>query len=81
MWITGESRAATGARRRLAPYLARPEYAFGAAAALLLLLVWWAPLAQFRRGLAVLAMAVVLAIGVEALRRITGREFPATTEV
>ena len=57
VWITGESRPATGARRSLAPYLARPEYAFGAAAALLLLLVWWAPLVQFRRGLAVLAMA------------------------
>ena len=81
VWITGESRPATGARRSLAPYLARPEYAFGAAAALLLLLVWWAPLVQFRRGLAVLAMAIVLAIGVEALRRITGREFPTPTEV
>jgi hypothetical protein len=81
VWITGESRPATAARRSLAPYLARPEYAFGGAAALLLLLVWWAPLVQFRRGLAVLAIAVVLAIGVEALRRITGREFPATTEV
>jgi len=29
----------------------------------------------------VLALAVVLAIGVEALRRITRREFPAPTEV
>ena len=76
VWLTGASRAATETRRRLAPYLARPEYAFGAAAGLLLLLVWWAPLAQFRRGLAVLAMAVLLGIGVEALRRVTGREFP-----
>ena len=52
VWLTGASSAATATRRRLAPYLARPEYAYGAAALLLLLLVWWAPVAQFRRGLA-----------------------------
>ena len=75
-WLTGTSRPATASRRRAAPYLARPEYAFGAAALLLFLLVWWAPVDQFRRGLPVLAVAILLGVGVEALRRSTVREFP-----
>ena len=74
--LTGGGRRATEARRRLAPTLARPEYAYGAAAAVLLLLVWWAPIVQFRRGLYVLVTAILLAIGVEALRRVTAKEFP-----
>jgi hypothetical protein len=74
--LTGGGRYAAESRRRLAPILARPEYAYGAAAALLLLLVWWAPIVQFRRGLYVLVTAILLGIGVEALRRVTGREFP-----
>jgi hypothetical protein len=80
VWLTGGSSPATATRRRLAPYLARPEYAYGAAALLLLLLVWWAPVAQFRRGLAVLVMAILLGIGVEALRRFTAKETPAAQQ-
>ena len=79
VWLTGESRPATATRRRLAPYLARPEYAFGGAALLLLLLVWWAPVDQFRRGLSVLVAAILLGIGVEALRRFTAKELPPST--
>jgi hypothetical protein len=77
LWFTGGSRPATYSRRRLAPYLARPEYAYGAALVLLLLLVWWAPIAQFRRGLSVLVAAALLAAGVEALRRSTASDTPA----
>ena len=77
VWLTGAGSRATAARRRLAPYLARPEWAYGATAAFLLLLVWWAPVAQFRRWLPVLMLAVLLGIGVEALRRFTAKDAPA----
>lgn len=76
VWIAGASKWATTARRWLAPYIARPEIAFGAAALLLLLLVWWGPVVQTERWQFVLAIAAVLALGVEVLRRQTAREFP-----
>jgi len=75
VWIAGPSERATGSRRFLAPYLERAEIAFGVAAGLLLLLVWWGPTAQTQRWQLVLAAGVVLALGVEVLRRQTAREF------
>lgn len=75
VWIAGPSERATASRRFLAPYLERAEIAFGVAAGLLLLLVWWGPTAQTQRWQLVLATAVVLAFGVEVLRRQTAREF------
>lgn len=81
VWIAGPSRRATAARRWLAPYIARPEIAFGAAAALLLLLVWWGPVVQTERWQFVVAIAAVLALGVEVLRRQTAREFPELVPV
>ena len=81
VWLAGDTRSGTAVRRRLAPILARWEYAYGIAAAFLLLLVWWGPTAQTRRPLQVLVGAVLLAIGVEALRRITRREFPEASAV
>jgi hypothetical protein len=76
VWIAGPSNRATRSREWLAPYIARPEIAFGAAAALLALLVWWGPTVQTHRWQLVLAAAVVLALGVEVLRRQTAKEFP-----
>jgi hypothetical protein len=76
VWLAGPSASATGSRRWLAPYIARAEIAFGAAAALLLLLVWWGPTAQTQRWQLVVASAIVLALGVEVLRRQTRAEFP-----
>ena len=76
VWLTGGSRLATRARRWLAPYLARPEIAFGGGAVLLLLLVWWGPTDQTRRWQFLLLAAILLAAGIEALRRVTAREFP-----
>lgn len=76
VWIAGTSRYATGARKWLAPHIARPELAFGGAAALLALLVWWGPTAQTQRWQLILVTAVVLALGVEVLRRQTAKEFP-----
>jgi|SRR5262245_26827861 len=78
VWIAGPGRRATTARRWMAPYLARPEIAFGAAAALLILLVWWGPTVQTQRWQLVLVAAVVLGLGVEVLRRQTAKEFPAS---
>ena len=76
VWIAGPSNRATRSREWLAPHIARPEIAFGAAAALLALLVWWGPTVQTQRWQLVLATAVVLALGVEVLRRQTAKEFP-----
>ena len=76
VWIAGPSRYATSTRKWLAPYIARPEFAFGGAAALLALLVWWGPTAQTERWQLILVTAVVLGIGVEVLRRQTAKEFP-----
>jgi hypothetical protein len=76
VWIAGPSRYATGSRRWLAPHIARAELAFGGAAALLALLVWWGPTAQTQRWQLILVTAVVLALGVEVLRRQTAAEFP-----
>jgi hypothetical protein len=75
VWIAGPSDRASDARAWLAPYLARAELAFGGAAALLALLVWWGPTIQTQRWQLVAASAVVLALGVEVLRRQTAEEF------
>jgi uncharacterized membrane protein len=75
-WLSGPSPSATATRRGLAPYLARPELAFGAAALLFLLLILWGPTVQTRRVHLVIAAAILLGIGVEILRRQAAREFP-----
>ncbi len=76
VWIAGPSQYARDTREWLAPHIARPELAFGAAAALLALLVWWGPTAQTQRWQLILVTAVLLGLGVEVLRRQTAREFP-----
>jgi hypothetical protein len=75
-WLGGMSATGVGARRALAPYLARAEVAYGIAAALFLLLLWWQPTVQTSRAPLMLAGAVVLALAVELLRRQTAREVP-----
>jgi hypothetical protein len=76
VWLVGPSRSAVGARRGLAPYLARPEIAFGVAGTLFLLLLWWSPTVQTTRWQLMVAAALLLALGVELLRRQTAREVP-----
>jgi hypothetical protein len=78
VWLVGPSEWAMDARRWLAPYLARAEIAFGAAAALFALLVWWGPTIQLHRWQFVLAVAIALALGVEVIRRQTAREFSSS---
>jgi hypothetical protein len=75
-WLGGMSASAVGARRSLAPYLARAEVAYGIAATLFLLLLWWQPTVQTSRWQLMVAAAAVLVLAVELLRRQTAREVP-----
>ena len=80
VWLVGPGARATAVRRRLAPWLERPEIAYGAAALLLALLVWWGPTAQTQRWQVVLLFAVLLGLGVAALTR-AARADEAPTDV
>ena len=76
LWLAGTSASGVSARKGLAPYLARPEIAFGVVGGLFLLLLWWSPTVQTTRAPLMLAAALVLGFGVELLRRQTAREIP-----
>lgn len=75
-WLAGPSAMATGARRSLAPYLREPRYAYGGFALVALLLIAWGPTPALRKPLTALILIALLALGVEALRRLTAREHP-----
>ena len=74
VWLVGPSRRAVAVRARLAPWLERPEIAYGAAALALVLLVWWGPTEQTRRWQVILLFAVLLGLGVAALARAAKRD-------
>jgi hypothetical protein len=76
LWLAGPSPSGRSVRRGLAPYLARPEVAYGIAGALFLALLWWSPTVQTTRAPLMLVAALVLALGVELLRRQTALEIP-----
>jgi hypothetical protein len=76
LWLAGDTRSARASRRELAPLAARWEIAYGSATALLLLFVWWGPVVQLRRPQIILVFAILLALGVGALRRQILREYP-----
>ena len=73
-WLAGPGPRAITLRRRLAPRLASPAWAFGVSFALLLLVVWWGPTAQTRRVVWIFVVAALLAMGVEALRRVAAAD-------
>jgi Short C-terminal domain len=76
-WIAGSTRPAVAVRRTLAPSLREyPQYVYAVAAAALLLLVIWGPFPSTRQPIPVVGIAVVLVLGIQALRRMTAREFP-----
>ena len=81
VWFAGPSRSGTSSRRFTAPFLARPAIAFGALAFLFLLLVAWGPTAQTRRPLQVFVLLLIVALGLEAIRRLTLREFPEASAI
>ena len=78
-WLAGPTRLATGVRRLKAPFLREPRYAWGGLAVIVLLLIAWGPTPATRSLLPMLVLTALLAIGVEALRRQTAREFPDVT--
>lgn len=73
IWFVGPGRRATAVRSLAAPYLRRPDVAYGALAVALLLFLWWAPLQGFRNVMIVLVLSIA---GFEVTRRQTAREFP-----
>jgi hypothetical protein len=75
-WLAGPTGWAVGLRRQLAPYLREPRWAWGAYGVIVLILVAWGPTPAFRQVLPALVLIGLLALGVEALRRQTAREFP-----
>jgi putative oligomerization/nucleic acid binding protein len=75
-WLAGPTGWAVGLRRQLAPYLREPRWAWGAYGVIVLILVAWGPTPAFRQILPALVLIALLALGVEALRRQTAREFP-----
>jgi hypothetical protein len=75
-WLAGSTSWAIATRRQLAPYLREPRWAWGAYAVLVLLLLAWAPTPAFRQPITAILLLGLLALGVEALRRQTAREFP-----
>jgi Short C-terminal domain len=78
-WLAGPTRVATRARQGLAPFLADPRWAFGGLAVLFFLLVLWGPTPATRNPLGLLLFAILLAVGVEVLRRQTAEEYPDAT--
>jgi hypothetical protein len=79
-WLAGQTRPAVAFRRAAAPYMReRPDLTYGVAALLYLILVVWQPADIFKRPLALLLLAVLAIVGVEALRRQTAEEFPDAT--
>jgi hypothetical protein len=75
-WLAGPSSLAVATRRSLAPYLREPRYAYSGYALIALLLVAWGPTPALRKPLTAIVLLALLALGVEALRRQTAREFP-----
>jgi hypothetical protein len=75
-WLAGPGSLAVSTRRGLAPYLREPRYAYGAYGAIALLLIAWGPTPAMRKPLSALLLLALLAVGLEALRRQTAREYP-----
>ena len=76
--LAGGTRPATAARRWISPALRDPMWASAITALVILILVWWGPTPALREPVGVLLIAIVLIIGVVALRRQTMNEFPAS---
>jgi hypothetical protein len=79
-WLAGSTRWAVATRRTLAPTLREPALAWGAFAVVMAIVVlWWQPTPATRDPLLAVIFIVLLALGWEALRRRTAREFPTAT--
>ena len=76
-WLAGSTRPALATRRALAPELRdRPGAVYAGVGFLYLLVLLWGPTPATRAAWGIIPIALLLALGVEALRRQTAREFP-----
>jgi hypothetical protein len=76
-WVAGFTRPAVALRRASAAYMRdRPGIVYAVVGLIFLILVAWGPTRAFRLPLSLLIIAGLLALGTEALRRQTLREFP-----
>jgi hypothetical protein len=76
-WLAGPTRPALAGRRAIAPSVREyPHYVYAAVGLVLLLIVVWGPFPSTRQPIPVLGIALVFALGIQALRQMTAREFP-----
>jgi len=75
-WLAGPTGWAMATRRDFAPYLREPRWAWSVFGVVVLGLIAWAPTPAFRQVIPALVLIALLALGVEALRRQTAREYP-----
>jgi hypothetical protein len=76
-WIAGRTRPAQAVRRALAPSLREHlAYVYATAALALLLVVIWGPFPSTRQPIPVIGIAILLVLGIRALRRMAAHEFP-----
>jgi hypothetical protein len=76
-WLGGRTRPATALRRALAPTLrTHPVAVYITVFIGLLLVIVWGPTPATRQVVYIIGFAILLVVGVEALRRQTAREFP-----
>ena len=76
--LAGPTRAATWVRSHLAPTMRdRPGVVYSVIGLVYLLVILWGPTPAFRNVLWILIFGGLIALGTEAFRRLTVREFPA----
>jgi hypothetical protein len=76
VWLAGPGSVPVSIRTGVAPYIARPELAFGSLTLALLLFVWWEPINGARSPLWLLVFGGLAFVGMALLRRQTMREHP-----
>jgi hypothetical protein len=77
VWLAGPNGAAVSVRSAIAPYIAKPQIAFGALAIAFLVFIWWAPIPGARSPLWLFVFGGLAFIGMALLRRQTMREHPS----
>jgi hypothetical protein len=75
-WLAGPTRAAVATRSFLAPWLRQPATAYGGLAVIVLIVIAWGPTPATRKPLPALVLILLLALGLEVLRRQAAREYP-----
>jgi Short C-terminal domain len=79
-WLAGPGRRATGFRHGVAPVMReRPEIVWGVFAFIVLLVLLWGPTRATSTLVGIVVLVGLAALGLEAFRRHTAREFPEAT--